>query len=125
MRPIDRARAHFQAREVKEIIVPQWADDDGQPTIVYYSPMTVKQRQFLIDFEKRNGSGLKLLVETLVRHARDVNGDPLFTVEDKPLLMNGVDPDVIQRIGALMMADDPDIADIKKKSNLTGSSDSS
>lgn len=124
MRVIDRARAHFSGREPREITVPQWRDADGKPTVIYFHPMTVKQRQYLIDYEKKNGSGLKLLVETLVKHARDAAGDPLFSLEDKPLLMNGVDPDVIQRIGSLMIDDDPDIASIKKKSSPTGSSGS-
>lgn len=123
MRPIDRARNHFANRQAKEIIVPQWADDDGKPTVIFFPPMTVKQRQYLIEFEKKHGSGLKLLVETLVRHARDENGDHLFSLEDKPLLMNGVDPDVIQRIGVEMLTDEPDLDTIKKKSETTDSSD--
>lgn len=122
MKAIDRATNHFSNRTPTEIVVPQWADDQGNPLSIYIQPLTVKQRENLIKIERRVGQGLELLVQAVILHARDAQGEPLFTLEDKPALMNRVDPDVILMIGNRMF-DQLDLESVKKKSETTGNFD--
>lgn len=113
MKAIDRAKNHFTTLTVKKIPVPQWADDNGQPLIIYTKPLTVKDRENLSKLEKTVGAGLELIVYGIIRHALDEKGDPLFTLEDKPDLMHRADPSVVLSIGAHMFQElDPE--EIKK-----------
>jgi hypothetical protein len=118
MKAIDRATAHFSKQTPKEIAVPQWADDAGAPLKIFVNPLTVKDRDKLGRIEERVGPGLELIVQGMILHARDESGEKLFTLADKPALMNRVDPSVILSIGSEMFADlDPEA--IKKKSDPT------
>lgn len=113
MKAIDCVKLHFSTLQVKKIPVPQWADESNRPLIIYMQPLTVKDRENLAKIEKRTGPGLELIVHGIIRHARDEKGDMLFTLEDKPDLMNRADPAVILSIGAHMFHDlDPE--EIKK-----------
>jgi predicted ArsR family transcriptional regulator len=121
MRAIDRAKNHFSKLAPREILVSQWADDQGRPLSIWVNPLTVKDRDHLIRLEKRHGTGLELVVHVIILHARTAQGEPLFTLEDKHDLMNNVDPNVLADI-ANQMIDDMDPAAIKKKSKPTANS---
>lgn len=113
MKAIDRAKSHFSTLATKTIEVPQWADETGQPLTIYVQPLTVKDREHLTKIEKSVGAGLELIVHGIIRHARDAKGELLFTLEDKPDLMNRVDPAVVLSIGNYMFNElDPE--EIKK-----------
>jgi hypothetical protein len=121
MKAIDRATAHFSKQTPKEIDVPQWADESGAPLKIFVNPLTVKDRDALSKIEDRIGPGLELLVQGLIIHARDEQGEKLFTLADKPALMNRVDPSIVLSIGAAMFEElNPD--EIKKKLDPTGPS---
>lgn len=113
MKAIDRAKLHFSTLQVKTIQVPQWIDENDRPLTIYMQPLTVKDREALTKTEKITGPGLELIVHGIIRHARDEKGDLLFTLEDKPDLMNRADPGVILSIGAHMF-DELDPEEIKK-----------
>lgn len=123
MKAIDRAKAHFSTLTPKKIPVPQWADESGAPLMIFVNPLTVKDRDKLSKIEERVGPGLELLVQGMIIHARDEAGDHLFTLADKPDLMNRVDPGIVLSIGAAMFRElDPE--EIKKKFDPTDPSDS-
>lgn len=118
MKAIDRAKTHFASLDPEIIEVPQWADETGAPLLIHVNPLTVKDRDKLSKIEDRVGPGLELIVHGLIIHARDAEGEPLFTMADKPDLMNRVDPEVVLAIGAAMFTElDPEV--IKKKSSQT------
>jgi hypothetical protein len=114
MEAIELAKKHFSTKQVREIKVPAWVDEQGRPLSVWVFPMTVKDRDHLIDLEKRLGVGLELCVHVLILHARDEQGKPHFTLEHKHDLMHHADPDILVWI-ASQMFDGPSPADIKKK----------
>ncbi len=102
MKAIDRAKNHFNTLAVKTITVKQWADDAGNPLQIFVKPLTVKDREKLAQTERRVGQGLELIVEGILLFALDGSGQPLFTLEDKPDLMNRVDPEILLSIGNAM-----------------------
>ena len=121
MKAIDRATAHFSKQTPKVIDVPQWADESGAPLKIFVHPLTVKDRDKLSTIEDRVGPGLELIVQGMILHSRDEDGEKLFTLADKPALMNQVDPSIVLSIGAEMFGNlDPEA--IKKKSEPTGPS---
>jgi hypothetical protein len=118
MKAIDRATAHFAKQTPAEITVPQWTDDAGAPLTIFVNPLTVKDRDKLSRLEERIGSGLELVVMGMIWHCRDDMGEHLFTLADKPDLMNRVDPEVVLSIGSAIFKHlDPEV--IKKKSEPT------
>lgn len=113
MKPIDRAKKHFNSIETKIFEVPQWSDESGKPLTIHVPPLTVKDREALVKLERQVGQGLELIVHGIIRHAKDEKGDPLFTLADKPDLMSRADPAIVASIGAHMF-DELDLDAIKK-----------
>lgn len=113
MKPIDRVKLHFSSIETKVFEVPQWSDENGKPLVIHVSPLTVKDREALVKIERQTGPGLELIVHGIISHAKDEKGDPLFTLADKPDLMNRADPAIVVSIGAHMF-DELDLEAIKK-----------
>jgi hypothetical protein len=73
MNIIDRAKSHFESLGTQSIEVPEWKDDDGKPTIIYWNPITLSEK------------------------------NKLFTLEDKIPLMHKVDSDVLSRLATSMV----------------------
>lgn len=96
MNVIDRAKAHFDAQEVKRIEVPEWADEGGNPTIIFSEPFTLADRKTLAKFAKDDD--MEFIVRLLIMKAMTEDGTKVFDLSDKPVLMNKVDPTVITRI---------------------------
>lgn len=109
MRAIDAALAHMQDLGTKHIDVPEWKIA-GAPLRVYWTPMTLKEREALF-----RGGDLKLTgyADVLIRKAMDEQGNPLFTLEDAPKLRGFVESGVIQRIAYAILAA-PTIEDAEK-----------
>lgn len=124
MEVIERAINHFSAKKPFEIEVPEWADDQGRPLSIWFTPMTVADRDQLLKMQKRLGDGLELVVHVLIRWAKDAQGQPLFTLEHKHALMNQVDPNVLAAITAVFL-DEIYPEEVKKKSRRIRVSDSS
>lgn len=95
MSAIERAKAHFSAKEVKVIEVPEWGEDN-KPLMVYSKPMTLAEKKRLFNSSKDTDIGV--LVDVLILKCRDEKGDAIFTLEHKRDLMNAADPDVIGRV---------------------------
>ena len=41
MKLIERAKSHFESLGVQSIEVEEWADEDGNPSIIYWNPITL------------------------------------------------------------------------------------
>ena len=117
MKIIDRAKTHFESLGVQSIEVPEWKDEDGKPTIIYWNPITLSEKNKL--FKKSdNMSDVSILADIVLMKALDKNGNKVFTLEDKLALMRKVDSDVLSRISTEMVsAITPD--QVKKNSKIT------
>ena len=102
MNIIDRAKSHFESLGTQSIEVPEWKDDDGKPTIVYWNPITLSEKNKL--FKKSdNLSDVSILADILIMKALDKDGNKVFTLEDKIPLMHKVDSDVLSRLATAMV----------------------
>tara|TARA_R110000772_G_scaffold64777_1_gene144712 strand:- start:212 stop:544 length:333 start_codon:yes stop_codon:yes gene_type:complete len=93
---IERARAHFEAQELKQTEVPEWADEKGNPAIIYSEPLTLQDRKVLAKFS--DGDDMEFLVRLVILKCLTSDGQKVFDLSDKPTLMNKADPAVITRL---------------------------
>lgn len=113
MKIIDRAKSHFESLGVQSIEVEEWQDENGNPTVIYWQPITLAEKKKLFNkTENLNDAGL--LADVVLMKALDKNGDKLFSLEDKLVLNHKVDSDVLSRI-AVAMVQTPSAEDLKKK----------
>lgn len=95
---LERATAHFREKingELKYVVVPEW---DNQK-VYFKRAITLKEQSKLIELATQ-GKQVEALVESLIVKARNEDGTKMFTMVDKPTLMNEVDPNVIIRLVA-------------------------
>jgi hypothetical protein len=95
---IQAAVNHFKAAALS-IVVPEWKVD-GQPITIFYSPLTVDERSALF---KGEGAVTKGDADILIMKAKTKEGKPMFTLEDKPALLQYVDSAVVLRIARAMI----------------------
>lgn len=86
-----KAVAHFDKIGIKEIIVPEWDN-----TIIYAKPFTMAEKKSVWAFVK--GDDLEFMVRVFILKALDKDGEPLFDLGDRQVLLNKVDSVVIMRI---------------------------
>jgi len=102
MKIIDRAKTHFESLGVQSIEVPEWKDEDGKPTVIYWNPITLSEKNKL--FKKSdNMSDVSILADIVLMKALDKNGNKIFTLEDKLVLMHKVDSDVLSKVATAMV----------------------
>lgn len=107
-RAIDFVSEHFGSLSGRLIEVPEWG------LVVHASPLTLKERERLYRVGK-DDSYHEMMIEALVLKARDSDGQPLFTIEDKPTLRRRAAPDVVERVASEIMA--PYISEDDAKKN--------
>lgn len=103
MRLIDRATSHFKELldAPRKLHVPEWDEGDDK-AVVYFTPLTLQERGKLSRISKDNHEAA---AEMLILKAKDKDGNPLFTREDKLALMKKVDSSIIARIAKEMCGD--------------------
>ena len=110
---LESAKSHFENMGVQSIEIPEWKDANGNPSIIYWNPITLSEKNKL--FQKSgNMSDVSILADILVLKALDKDGNKLFTLENKLTLMHKVDSDVVAKI-ANAMVQTPDYEEVKKK----------
>lgn len=119
MEAIERATAHFGRLPVRAIEVPEWADAEGRPLVVYCTPATLAERAKIARHAEEGRHAT--LAYTVIFKAKDAQGAPLFTIEHKHALMTRVDSDVLARLVTDMMTA-PTLEDQEKNSPRTPSS---
>ena len=102
MKFIDRAKSHFESLGVQHIEVPEWKDEAGNPSVIYWNPITLSEKNKLFK-KSENLSDVSILADILVMKALDKDGNKLFTLEDKIALMHKVDPDVLSKVATAMV----------------------
>ena len=99
---LDRAKTHFENIGVQSIEVPEWKDEDGKASVIYWNPINLYEKNKL--FKKSdNLSDVSILADIVVMKALDQDGKKLFKLDDKMDLMTKVDSDVLSRIATAMV----------------------
>ena len=102
MKFIDRAKSHFESLGVQHIEVEEWKDEAGNPSIIYWNPINLSEKNKL--FRKSdNLNDVSILADILIMKSLDKDGNKLFTLEDKIALMHKVDSDVLSRVATEMV----------------------
>ena len=101
MKLIEKAKAHFNALEIKEIEIPEWSVD-GEILKIYSKPLTLAEMSKLQKYAKDDD--VALMAYCLIHKALDAEGDKVFDISDKHTLMNGVDKDVLARVATEIMS---------------------
>lgn len=120
MSVIDRAKKHFADIGVQKLDVPEWPDDEGKPTVIYYQPVTLEERQRFLSAGERDGA-VAAYAEVMVVKALNADGTKMFTIEHKRDFRKHVSPDVIRRV-ALQMMLVPTVDEMGKDSSRTDTS---
>ena len=114
MKLIERAKSHFESLGVQSIEVEEWADEAGKPSIIYWNPITLAEKNKL----SNNLNDVSILADIVIMKAIDQDGKKLFTIEDKISIMNKVDSDVLSKVAtAMVQSITPD--EVKKNSEKT------
>ena len=48
MSVIDIAKSHFENIGVQSMEVPEWKDEDGNPVVIYWNPITLSEKNRLL-----------------------------------------------------------------------------
>lgn len=98
--------AHMRALKDQSFEVPEWE------TTVYYSPLTIRERD---ELESKDCSNLELLVHVIIKKARDADGAAMFTEADFGWLVRDAAFSVIQLVaGKISTADMVDVKSLGK-----------
>ena len=100
MKAIDSAKAHYKSLEVLSTEVPQWCQN-GNPLEVYYTPMTLAEKNKLFKYAKDDD--LEIMAYAVILKCLDADGNKLFDLGDKRALMTEVDSDVVAELAAKLM----------------------
>ena len=108
---LEQATAHFRNRiggEMKSIEVPEW-----KTKIYFKESITLREQGKIVELAN-TGKTVEALVETLIVKARNEDGSKMFTIADKAVFLNEVDPDVIIRVVGEFGSDKDKIEDAEK-----------
>lgn len=104
---LEKATAHFREKinaDMKSVYVPEW-----DTKIWFKSTISLREQSRLIELSTQ-GKTVEAVVESMIVKARNEDGSKMFTVADKPTLMNEIDPNVLIRvIGEINEATNPDL----------------
>jgi hypothetical protein len=92
---LDKATAHFRNQiggDMSSITVPEW-----DAKIWFKSVTNLREEGRFLELCQQ-GKSVEALVESLIVRARNEDGTKMFSVADKMVLLNEVDPKVLIRI---------------------------
>jgi hypothetical protein len=96
---IENATAHFRNKiggQMAHVEVPEW------DTKIYFKTVsTLKEESRIVELTQQ-GKTVEALVEGIIIRSRNEDGSKMFTIADKPALMNEIDPGVIIRVASEM-----------------------
>ena len=104
---MERVKAHKDALGRNLIEVPEWGDEDGTPLKIYSQPIVMYEMRKW--YKGINADDISVLGELIIAKAENVDGDRMFTLEDKQALLRTAEFSVLSRIAGQMMETlDPD-----------------
>lgn len=99
---LSKARAHFSNIARAEILVPEWADDNG-PARFYAPALTLANRQAI---ERRSkGDNAARLILCVTMFLQNADGSRAFddSADTRKAFETEIDPDVVTRIAKEIM----------------------
>lgn len=92
---IDVAVSHFNAREVRQMEVPEWE------TTLYAKNLSLEDKHKWL--KRAKGETDEYLLYAVIFGVMDENGDTVFDIGDKAKLKTNVDPEVLSRIANFVL----------------------
>ena len=102
MKLIERAKSHFESLGVQSIEVPEWKDEDWKPSVIYWNPINLFEKNKLFK-NSESLSDVSILADIVVMKSLDKDGKKIFKLDDKMDLMTKVDSDVLSRVATAMV----------------------
>lgn len=78
--------------------VLEWADEDGIPLEVWFTPLTGHDIEALNKRQDKNSSDAEYLIDIMILKAMDDEGKPLFAFGDKEALLSSAHYATVYRI---------------------------
>ncbi len=108
MSVIDRVKTHFETLKTLTIEVPEWKDEQGNPSIFFSEPLTLEEKNII--FKKSNNfQDLNVLVDLLIMklNIKNEKGELIkaFDPFDKISLKKKADSNVIANIANKILLD--------------------
>jgi len=101
MNVIDRVKSQFESLGIKRLRLLS-GTEEGKPLIIYCSPFTLGEKRNL--FKGAKNDDLGVLVDAIVLKAKNADGEKIFKLDDKQVLLNNADANVIARVATEMLA---------------------
>ncbi len=96
MSVLERAKGHFASYRVTPVTVPEWLDDDGNPTEVFVKPLTLAAKRVL---DRKHGDDSQgRMVTIIIRNLFDSDGKPIFADTDEAELLSAVAGGPLERL---------------------------
>jgi hypothetical protein len=92
---LERVRQSYSSVP-QRLLVPEWADEEGNPLEIFYTPITGIDDQTIEAREPK--SNAERLVYRLILKSRDDNGRALFRWTDAPVLLKEVPYELLARV---------------------------
>lgn len=106
-----RIRAAQADRPMESVEVPQWPDDDGKPTVIYFTDVTVGESIPLAKAAQEGTAGnLTAIATVIVEKALNENGARMFDRPNAPehiKLLTSEPVSVVMPIFEAMMKEKP------------------
>lgn len=99
---LQRAIKHFDPENMQYTDIPDWPDEDGKPTRIHYMPYTLRDRAWVASKVSLNGDGVTVFADLIIRKAIDENGNKQFALAHRDLLLDQVDPNVLEALAGMM-----------------------
>lgn len=106
---IDSAIAHFSNKEVRKIEIPEW------DTTLFAKNLTLDDKARMLKRAADDNSDY--MVYALIFGLTDDQGEPVFSLEDKVALKRKVDPDVVTRLAAFVLASESQTEEDREKNS--------
>lgn len=104
---IDKITQHFDSLNRRSIHIAEW------DVTIYSTPVTIAERNRIYKGNKGDND-FDTIINILIVKAQDETGKPLFTIADRPALLNKADASVIAKVAAhIMGADAPNSEELK------------
>jgi len=95
---IDRVLKSYNDKGRRRIEVPEWPDDEKNPTILYSTPCTLAEKNLMLKQAGKESKDLKCMAWIVCRKAELENGEKAFKMSEVHDLARGGEADVISRI---------------------------
>ena len=105
MKAIEKAKSHFDLQDIQSYYVEEW------DLKIFWKPLTLGETAKL--FKVSREDSLTMMAMVLIYKALDEEGNKIFSIDDKPALLNNVDRNVLVKVAQLMTAEDT-LEDTKK-----------